>query len=383
MANIPTADEIKRLVAAGASENLTLEFKASAWDRNDNGKREALKDITAMANTRGGLILIGIEEENNAAKDFAPLTLEVAEAERGRINDLVVAGLDPRLYGIAVEAVPVEGGAVLAVHIPRSPSRPHRVTSGGSNRFWLRNSTGAYEANVADLKNLFLQSAEMTERAANYHRERTARIRGTEIVANLSDEPSSIILHVIHGDAFSGALHVDPRRAYQLRQRFNPLGVHDQSSRFTFGGLLNERGGDPCHGYTLVGRNGIVESIKIRLSSQPDVLAVYPIEAMIVNWTVGYINGLSELGIVPPFFAFVTLQGTSGRRISYRNGVLDDNEPIRLNKLNLPMAVIENRESVAAIGSAFRPAFDAMWNAGGYPGSLSYESGHWVQKATV
>jgi hypothetical protein len=35
MANIPNADEINRLVAVGAAESLTLEFKAEPWDRND------------------------------------------------------------------------------------------------------------------------------------------------------------------------------------------------------------------------------------------------------------------------------------------------------------------------------------------------------------
>src|SRR5262245_27343805 len=64
MVNIPNAEGIERLVAAGAAESLTLEFKAAPWDRNDQGKREALKDITALANTRGGLILIGVAEEN-------------------------------------------------------------------------------------------------------------------------------------------------------------------------------------------------------------------------------------------------------------------------------------------------------------------------------
>ncbi len=380
MANIPNAEEIERLVAAGAAENLTLEFKAAPWDRNDQGKREALKDITAMANTRGGLILIGVAEENNAAKGLTPITADAAEAERSRINDLVTAGVEPRLYGVCIEAVPVDSGVVLALHIPRSPSRPHRVSSGGWNRFWLRNSTGAYEANVADLKNLFLQSAEITERAARYHRDRTAVIRSGDIVGNLSDAPGSIILHIIHGDAFSGASPSDPKRAYELQEHFKPLGAHDSTPRFAFDGFLNLRGGEKCHGYTLVRRDGIVESTKVNLASVSENLPVFEIEEFVVNWTLEYVRGLSELDIVPPYYAYVTLEGAGGRQIVY-DGYQDDTEPIRQRDLHLPVAVIEVWDSAAAIGAAFKPAFDAMWNAGSFAGSLSYETGQWVQKA--
>ena len=382
MANIPNTEEINRLVAAGAAESLTLEFKTAPWDRNDQGKREALKDITAMANTRGGLILIGVAEDNNAASGLRPVSAEAAEAERSRINDLVTAGVEPRLYGVGIEAVPVDSGVVLALHIPRSPSRPHRVSSGGWNRFWLRNSTGTYEANVADLKNLFLQSAEITERAMRYHRERTAVIRSGGIVPNLSDAPGSIIMHIIHGDAFSGASPVDPKRAFELGGHFKPLGVYDRTSCFVFDGFLNLRGGAKCHGYTLVRRDGIVESIKVNLAGNPENLPVFQIEAFVVNWAREFVRGLSELEIVPPYYVYVTLEGAGGRHIVH-DRYQDATEPVRPRDLHLPVAVVEVWDSVAAIGAAFRPAFDAMWNAGGFAESLSYETGQWVPKASV
>jgi hypothetical protein len=326
------------------------------------------------------LILVGVTEENNAAKGLTPITAEAAESERSRINDLVTAGVEPRLYGISIEAVPVESGVVLALHIPRSPSRPHRVSSGGSNRFWLRNSTGSYEANVADLRNLFLQSAEITERAARYHRDRAAVIRSSDVVANLSDAPSSIILHIIHGDAFSGVSPVDPKSAYELQEHFKPLGVHDSTPCFTFDGFLNLRGGEKCHGYTLVRRDGIVESMKINLASVSESLPVFVIEAYLVIWTLEFVRGLSKLDIVPPYYVYVTLEGAGDRQILY-DRYQDAAEPIRQRDLHLPAAVVETWDSAAAIGAAFRPAFDAMWNAGGFAGSLSYETGEWVQKA--
>lgn len=381
MPRIPTADEIQQIVAAGTAERIDLEFKAKPWDRGDNGKREALKDITAMANTRGGLILIGIGEENNAAKDLAPLSEADAESERSRINDLIYGGVEPRLYGVIVEAVPIAGGAVLAIAIPRSPSRPHRVSTGGVNRFYLRNSTAVYEPNVMDLRNLFLQSAEIAERAERYHRDRLGPIRSGDIVDNMSTERGSIIMHIIPADAFSATTVVDPGRAYELQGKFRPIGVTDFTPRFTFDGFLNLRGGETCHGYRLVRRDGIVEAVKVGLASREDVLPAYVVEARIVRAAHLYAEGLMAAGVVPPLYAFVTLEGAGGRRVVYDTYQDDDGTAIPREDLHLPVAVIESAESKEVVGTAFRAAFDAMWNAGGFIRSISFPDGQWTQRA--
>jgi hypothetical protein len=382
MVSIPSANEIQQLVDASAAERVDLEFKEVPWDKSDQGKREALKDITALANTRGGLLLLGIAENNNAAQAIAPLTIELAESERSRINDLIHAGVEPRLYGVAVEAVLVPGGAVLAVSVPRSPSRPHRVTTNGSNRFWLRNSTGAYEANVMDLRGLFLQSAEVVERAERYHSDRMRVMREGDIVPNLSGDRSSIVLHVIPVDAFSGSTTVDPRRAYELQGDFMPIGASGFTPRFTFEGFLNFRGGEPCHGYTLVRRNGIVEAIKVGLASKDDILPAYPTESRIARATHRYIGGLIKCGAIAPFLVFITLEGAGGRRVVYDSYHDTADAKITREDLHLPITAIENVESIDSVGLALRPAFDAMWNAGGFVGSMSYEGGQWAPKSS-
>lgn len=379
MVSIPSPDDLKRLVASGTAESNVLEFKAAPWDRNDAGKREVLKDITAFANTHGGVILVGVTERSNAATGFAPIDPANAETERSRINDLITNGVEPRLYGVNIAIAAIDGGSVLAIAIPRSPSRPHRVTTQNWNRIWLRNSTGAYEANMADLRNLFLQSAEITERAERYHRDRLPLIRAGDIVQNLNTEPSGIVIHVIPADAFTITPAVDPKRAYELEANFRPIGRTDFSPRFTFDGFLNLRGGETCHGYTLVRRDGIVEAIKVGLS-MGEQLPIYPTEARIVHATRRYAEGLFAAGVVPPLYVYVTLQGAGGRRIAYENSpMFDDGEPISRSDLHLPVAVIED-SSEAAVAAALKPAFDAIWNAGGYVGSLSYETGVWMQK---
>lgn len=59
-----TEDEILRLIAVGQEEFLELEFKRKDSLRNsDQNKKELSKDISAFANTIGGTLIYGIEED--------------------------------------------------------------------------------------------------------------------------------------------------------------------------------------------------------------------------------------------------------------------------------------------------------------------------------
>ncbi len=86
-------------------ESLTLEYKAAdALEKTDGKKKEITKDVSAMANSAGGVIIYGIAEYTNPdkrhlpekispikRKDFSKETLEqVINNIHPRINDLVI-----------------------------------------------------------------------------------------------------------------------------------------------------------------------------------------------------------------------------------------------------------------------------------------------------
>ncbi|MEQ1609448.1 MAG: ATP-binding protein [Hyphomonadaceae bacterium] len=375
--------ELTGLIDVKASESVTLEFKAAAYSRNDDGKKELLKDLTAFANTRGGLLVIGVAEQDNAAIAITPITRAEAEAERSRINDLLRAGVDPRVFGVETKIIEVEGGVVLVVSIPRSAGRPHRVTSGHSNRFWLRNSTSAYEADVGQLRALFLQSAEILEQAEAHHRERIPLIKNGDPLGNIAKEPDGLFLHIIPAEAFSGAPVVDPVQAQAIGHHFQPIASDGgYSPRFSFDGYMNFRGATPSYGYTLVRRNGIVEATKIKIGGGADFPAD-PTEVRLIQPTFRYAQGLLKLGVSPPFYAYATLQGVKGRDLisQYVSRYGDNMESPGRNVLHLPVAVLENAESIDDVALAFRPAADAIWNAWGYACSPSYKDGKWTPAA--
>ena len=60
-----SSSDILHLIQEKVAENTTLEYKREPWESNASGRDELLKDVSAMANSQGGYIIIGI----NTIKD--------------------------------------------------------------------------------------------------------------------------------------------------------------------------------------------------------------------------------------------------------------------------------------------------------------------------
>ena len=69
MIGLKTKTDLQRLVDEGLEESLILDYKASPSLARDSGKPEELcKDVSALANSAGGQLVYGIEEDKTAGK---------------------------------------------------------------------------------------------------------------------------------------------------------------------------------------------------------------------------------------------------------------------------------------------------------------------------
>ncbi len=96
------------------NEDKTLEFK-----RDLTSPRNILKTIIAFANTAGGTVLIGIDDETKAI-----LGLDNPLQEQERLSNLIADSISPRLIP-DVRIINWRGQTLLAVEVFLSSSRPH------------------------------------------------------------------------------------------------------------------------------------------------------------------------------------------------------------------------------------------------------------------
>jgi predicted HTH transcriptional regulator len=162
------ASHLDRLIADSVAESRDLEFKRDSLPPDNQAKpevvraakREFLKDVTALANTFGGHLIIGIAEDSSVASEVVPVTDRSVDEEKQRLESLLRDAGEPRLIGVQMQQVAVTGGFVLMIRAPRSWNPPHRVLM-GDHRFFGRNSSGAFPMDVEQLRGVFLGASEM------------------------------------------------------------------------------------------------------------------------------------------------------------------------------------------------------------------------------
>jgi hypothetical protein len=159
---------LQRLVDNAVREDSDLDFKRELYGRTDSDKRELAADIVALANERGGLLIVGVRDVNAVAMERTPVELSGEEVVRMKS---VVAGL-------AVPHVPFEIVVVVSagnssqgyyvVIVPPSRWRPHAVRKGEDLRYPRRDGPHKRymgESEIADLyRDRFRQAGEEVSR---------------------------------------------------------------------------------------------------------------------------------------------------------------------------------------------------------------------------
>ncbi len=67
-----TYEHLEALVTNRVAEAFDLDFKATLYGNSDSDRRNLATDVAALANTAGGLLVLGIAEDRQARAVAAP-----------------------------------------------------------------------------------------------------------------------------------------------------------------------------------------------------------------------------------------------------------------------------------------------------------------------
>ena len=117
-----TEDAIEQLNINGAEENQTREYKASgALDKkNPKRKEDISKDVSAMANGAGGVIIYGMKEKDNLPDGLDPITR--SDISREWLEQVINSNIEPRIPGLLVEPVPIKGHPDQVIYVVVVPA---------------------------------------------------------------------------------------------------------------------------------------------------------------------------------------------------------------------------------------------------------------------
>jgi Putative DNA-binding domain len=146
------ASHLEALVTSGTQESFDLDYKRDLYGGGDSDRRKLAGDVAALANTAGGVIVLGIDEDDQARAIDAPGVV-VTDAEISRIRQVVAALVAPvPMFDVLPvlkdigESAAVDGDSsssvgFIVIAVPRSSYAPHAVLVNDALRFPKRNGS--------------------------------------------------------------------------------------------------------------------------------------------------------------------------------------------------------------------------------------------------
>lgn len=119
--------QIRKGARAGSLESETLDFKRDHHDGDKATARLIADEAICLANTRGGRVVLGIDDKEGGPGAFVGTDLDVAYVKQ-RVWELSQPGL-----AVDAEAIEVEGVRLVIVRVPESPEI-HADTQGRAPR---------------------------------------------------------------------------------------------------------------------------------------------------------------------------------------------------------------------------------------------------------
>ncbi|WP_422350820.1 helix-turn-helix domain-containing protein [Flagellimonas sp.] len=136
-----TLEKIVQYIDNQIEESNSLDYKAAgALANNDKKKNEISKDVSAFANSNGGVIIYGVKEFDDSDKNHLPERID--PVERSRISkewleQVIATRIQPKIEGTEICPVTVsetENTVIYVVNIPKS-STAHQASD---NKYYKR-----------------------------------------------------------------------------------------------------------------------------------------------------------------------------------------------------------------------------------------------------
>ncbi|WP_282204930.1 AlbA family DNA-binding domain-containing protein [Kitasatospora fiedleri] len=156
-----------------AAEGPDIDYKAGPvpYGRGTEGAGEFVKDVLALANTSGGVLVLGMAEDRTTSIPTVPVPVQLTDQARKQYNEYLAQRAEPNVECV-IHFVPKEPGGtegIMLVAVPPSAHAPHAVIGtrdlrDGTLRYPWRNDNQVAFMNPTRVKSTIMAS--MTATAA-------------------------------------------------------------------------------------------------------------------------------------------------------------------------------------------------------------------------
>lgn len=359
-------DDLRALKDNQIPESHTLDYKRD-FPIDRDGRLSLAADVVAFANTRGGDLILGVDEEDGVITQFVPIQLDNRDEALRSLQSALVDVIEPKVPGVHLAAVEApDGGYIVVVRTPPSFQAPHRVRKSGV--FYTRTSTGIDPMDITTLRSAFLQSAAAVDSARRFRSDRIRELRQRPLPAELPDLTLGV-LHVLPVASVLGSSSFGISELDAIARKLRPpISMSGFGPRINLDGAMCMATLDRVTmlSYTQLFRNGAIESVMPVQNDDDGVAWIGRFENSLLDGHHAQLQAaLSALGLEGPAFVMMSFVGIGGKELERPRmiGAAAPKVPPYYENLELPEIFVESfAESPATM---YGPLFDLVWNAAG------------------
>ena len=135
MADVWDEARVQQYIDDGIEESLNLDYKAAgALAKTDGKRKEITKDVSAMANSDGGVIIYGLIETNHFPGSIDPV--KRCDFSKEWLEH-VIGNIRPKIDGLLIHPVPIGNSTTDVVYVVEIP-KSHTAHQAMDKRYYKR-----------------------------------------------------------------------------------------------------------------------------------------------------------------------------------------------------------------------------------------------------
>ncbi len=380
-------EDIQSLIDNAVCESRSLDYKQELHIDTDGDKKEFLADVSSFANSVGGDIIFGVEEDNidKISTNICGIPYENDDKLIRRIEDLIRQSIQPVILNIQFKFIDIGNNkCVFIIQIPQSIISPHRVEYKGTDKFFSRNNKGKYQMDVSELRLAFNSGLDLNKRISEYKMDRYY-----ELISNknqvLNDNKPIFVVHYIPISSFNNSLKYFS--VEEIKKAMN-----DVNSRIfgkycpkyiTIDGVSMRYNQYNEKSFAFYKNNGIVEKATSDFFEKnftydnrtPKVIVDMIFGKAVITKLIEDFNEVKDfyekIGINTPFIISCSILNAVGYTIPTKGQFSETMGEIDRDILCINDLFVENIDDSSE--HILKPVFDSIWNACGHEKCFYYD----------